>query len=205
MVAHFQMLEMSPTEESGLLMSSLCREINALLEESKRGGWGKCKGRKSSWLEPRDLRGWGICSHEQGVAFSSKIFSLTSSKYTPAWFYVCVQNKKEFSVCWLKINHTSGSETWIYSWYTGPLCSEKEIWTEAALTPLTHRPSHSQTSLTRWNLWLRDFSDSVTPLTQWLNDTHDSMTTLTQWHLTAAAAAQVTNGHLFHFHCLNRW
>jgi hypothetical protein len=112
-------LLMCLAEESGRLMSSLCK-INALLKGSGCGGWGKCKGCKGSWLQARDLRGWGICPHKQGVSFPSKILSF--NKYVTAWFFFMrVQNKKELSsLCRLKINHVLGSVTCIYSWYNGP-------------------------------------------------------------------------------------
>ncbi len=66
----------------------------------------------------------GICHHEHGIAFPIKnIFLL--GKYAPTWiFYECVQNKKS-SLCRLKINHRSGSEPCVYSWYTGPHGSEQ--------------------------------------------------------------------------------
>jgi hypothetical protein len=110
-----------PTEVLGLIMSSLCK-INALLEGSQCGGWGKCKGRKGSWLQARDIRGWGIHRHEQGIAFPSKIFSsantlpldlgirrheqgiafpskiFSSANTLPLDFYMCSQDNKEFSV-----------------------------------------------------------------------------------------------------------
>jgi hypothetical protein len=37
---------------------------------------------------------------------------------------VCLIKKLD-SLCRLKINHASGSETYIYSWYTGPHGSEQ--------------------------------------------------------------------------------
>jgi hypothetical protein len=63
----------------------------------------------------------GVRHHEQGTALPSKgIFFLSFFiHYAPAPIYVlCVHSKKGLSVQ-VKINHTSGSESSVYSWYTG--------------------------------------------------------------------------------------
>jgi hypothetical protein len=59
------------------------------------------------------------------ITFPSKILSF--SNYGPGWFFMCVQKKKS-SLCRLKINHTSGSETCVYSWYAGSHGSEQLLW-----------------------------------------------------------------------------
>ncbi len=81
--------------------------------------WGlrEMQGVKGSWLQARDLRGWGIRCNKQGIAFPTKIFSF--SKYqirTP--LILCVFRVKKCSLC--RLNHTSGSKTWVYSWYASP-------------------------------------------------------------------------------------
>ncbi len=113
----------APNRRIGVVMSSLCKKINALCEGSRHGRWGKPKGRKGSWHQARDLSGWRMHRHEKGIAFPSKILLLANRKYTPAWLYV--SRIKKSALCRLKIKDVSGSETCVYSWYTSPHGSQQ--------------------------------------------------------------------------------
>jgi hypothetical protein len=71
----------------------------------------------------------GIRHHEQGTAFPSKrvffsFFLFFMNCAPPLIFVLCTLNKKG-SLCRLKINHASGSESCVYSWYTGLHGSKK--------------------------------------------------------------------------------
>jgi hypothetical protein len=70
-----------PTEESGFLMSSLYKEINALCAGV---GVREMQGaQRQLTFKQGTLRGWGICRHEKGIASPSKLLFLANSKYAP--------------------------------------------------------------------------------------------------------------------------
>ncbi len=74
------------TEESGLLMSSLCKEINALLREAGAGGWGNTRGAKAVDFKQGTWEDGEFATMNKGLPFPRKLFSLASRKYAPAWF-----------------------------------------------------------------------------------------------------------------------
>jgi hypothetical protein len=68
----------------------------------------------------------GICNHEQGITSLSKI--IFPFKQIHTFLILCIYSMcgiKKSYLCRLKINHTSGSKSCIYSWYTGPHGSEQ--------------------------------------------------------------------------------
>ncbi len=86
------------------------------------------QGVQGQLTSSKGLERMGNSHHEQGTALPSKGIFLLSflslNKNAPARDCLCVQNKKN-SMCRLKINHASGSESCIYSWYTNPHGSEQ--------------------------------------------------------------------------------
>ncbi len=73
----------------------------------------------------------GIRHHEQGTAFPCEGISFFVHNTHPRYRYnlhcLCLI-KKGYSLCRLKINHTSGSNSCVYSWFTGLLGSEQINW-----------------------------------------------------------------------------
>jgi hypothetical protein len=59
----------------------------------------------------------------KGWPFQVRTFSFKRICIRLNIIYVCVQKKKS-SLCKLKINYASGSESCVYSWYTGPHASK---------------------------------------------------------------------------------
>jgi hypothetical protein len=69
----------------------------------------------------------GIRDHEQGTAFPSKgVFFFKN--YTPAFIFISCMLDKKGSMCRIKINHVSGSESCVCSWYTGQHGNEQMGW-----------------------------------------------------------------------------
>jgi hypothetical protein len=74
------------TEELGLLMSSLCKEINALLEGSGVGGEENARGTRAVDFKQGTWEDGEFATMNKGSPFQVGYFF---SKYTPAGF-LCV-------------------------------------------------------------------------------------------------------------------
>jgi hypothetical protein len=92
---------------------SVCGERVRGVRETQGGQGQLALSKRPEWM--------GNSPSWKRTAFLSKLvsfFLLVNSKHTPA--ETCVFRIKKNSLCRLKKNHPSGSETCIYSWYTGP-------------------------------------------------------------------------------------
>jgi hypothetical protein len=103
------------TEVSGLLMSSLFK-INALFEGSWWGG--NTRGARAVDFKQGTWEDGEFATMNSGSPFLVSNFLFVN---THPLDFLCVQDKKvkKSSLCRLKMNYVSGSETCFNSWYTG--------------------------------------------------------------------------------------
>jgi hypothetical protein len=90
------------------------------MREAGAGGEGT-QGQLTSSKGPKRMRN---LRHEKGAAFTSKLFPFSKYQIRTRLILYVFRIKKS-SLCRLKINHMSESETCVYSWYTGPHGSEQ--------------------------------------------------------------------------------
>ncbi len=98
---------MCPTEAVGMLITSVYKSMSFCWEAGE--GWGEGKGHKAVDFKQGTER-MGIRHHEQGTTFPNKGFFLLSIMHL-LFFWCFVHLIKKDSLCRLKINDTSGTES----------------------------------------------------------------------------------------------